>query len=73
MREGTTDLRNVSRSKNAFMSMNNSAVFGSSGRGGRRGREKNRGGREGGREGWTEGEGVLIVFDDLFVGWLCQV
>ena len=28
---------------------------------------------EGGTEGWREGEGVLIVFDDLFVGWSCQV
>ena len=52
-------------------------MFGSNegeGRWGRgRGREGEKQGKEEEREGEMEGEGVLIVFDDLFVGWLCQV
>ena len=32
-----------------------------------------KGGKEGGRDGQREGEGVFVVFDDLFVHWLCQV
>lgn len=63
------------------MSRNNSAMFGSNEGEGRWGREREGEGEkqgkeeetEGGTEGWREGEGVLIVFDDLFVGWPCQV
>ena len=56
-------------------------MFGSNEGEGRWGREREGEGEkqgkeeetEGGTEGWREGEGVLIVFDDLFVGWPCQV
>ena len=64
MREGTADLRNVRSSRNAFMSRNNSAVFGSSeveGRwereGGREGGRKTREERKRERDGRTEGGG----------------